>query len=81
MACTGQIWEQTPQPTQVTGSMRALRFPVLGWTASESTTEGQPLWMHLPQAMHLSASTTRAGLGLRETNTQSPRVMSTETPS
>ena len=34
-----------------------------------------------PQAMHLSASTTRAGLGLRETNTQSPRVMSTETPS
>ncbi len=81
MAWTGQIWAQMPQPTQVTGSMRALRFPVLGCFSSDSTTEGQPLWMHLPQAMHLSASTTRAGLGLRETNTQSPRVMSTETPS
>ena len=29
-----------PQPTQVTGSMRALRFPVLGCFSSDSTTEG-----------------------------------------
>ena len=62
MAWTGQIWAQMPQPTQVTGSMRALRFPVLGCFSSDSTTEGQPLWM--PRAMRHPP---RAGLGLWET--------------
>lgn len=62
---TDRSGAQMPQPDaghrSDAGPYSFLHACVLFGRHNCSTTEGQPLWMHLPQAMHLSASTTRAG--------------------